>query len=1310
MRRTGIGLLVALVAMTSAQARADEPVAGEQRERYLAALAIRDEPLRRHLLADQKLVVWLPERFAPVLRVGGTQAFGVPGKDIELRLIRQELTPGMGLTHLVDGVVKELSRDGIVQKELGRRQTRVAGRPAVELLAEMTVEGVPRVSRVVTAIDPGDEHYRSIVLHCRPAANEECDALLLMLLRDLTPLDRVAWNGDIETLRSEMSSGVAARLQAKGNEALAAIAEPAAIGRPWVAERLNGLGGEAPVLLLDGLLHHHPRVREACLDALMPRLEKPEQRATVLAAALRDPDPVVRHRAAMLVATDQVAAPALLMSALSADEPAARSGAFQLLAVMDRAARTELLRSAAGKREQLPPASQRLLVLALGEWGGDDTPQILLRIWTRSTDERLRRVAGEELLRRGHARALEAARKQLGGEAASAGFDVGMAARFLAVYADAGSTAADWERLVKDLERPQPSESPRAKRSREQAAETMQSFSRYLRVLPSPATARDECLELRHRFDSDDVDDWERDRFRRFASACELESRPGEILRAVVAHPGALLVSYGDLLDRVDLGTAEPNQLFRALLSHFPEQIEETMADPILRRSEMSRVSGIDFTAPWQWRGRAPVNPGGVAFADKGDLDMPFAMTVQCHDPQQLVRVLVRGFDGAVTLGDVLAVSGLAVAAMPLAPALLGEVWEEQRRQALGEDEAFESSPSEAHVALVEQRRADATTLYTFHRIALSETRPATRTVSYLLVDKTAATLLGSTDCPIDLAPEPAVPVVGEAPDVRIELDLGAALRGTTELQVDKLAEGLRATVVSAFDGRDLTTSFEIGELPLTWRGVARQEAPTSLRAPATVLGADTMAWAIVTFDPPALVRGLREKLPANDPQLVSLLDLVASSSGEAGVALAGLPELAPGSKNDWEQEMVAFISVPADAAARFLKQVMPDSRVVSGVRIAVDGSHAAVHRSGFLLMGTTAERLGKLATGPRLAGSPFFKNVIARMPPTAAVIGALNVDAPANAILAGAPEDAERWTTVIGTEFLRALGPVVAFATQKDDRVLGAVSIRPRLMTEEAQARVRRLVGYPGYMAGSIPVEGFPAEGPDEIHQMQVTLEVADATWAFPARWANERQSVERLAAGQYRIVSRTAPALPESSNATLPITGDLVAPYLREEEGLEVHAAQIRALAEEIRGQEKDPARIIRSVMAWVKKNVDYKVVRDSSGAAETLSTRQADCSEFAQLTVAVCRALGIPARATSGMVVDQDAAILHAWVEVYVDRWYEIDPTSGRTQVPASYIATSGGDAFLLASVPGCRLVVESIQPMPARGGVGSASGKR
>jgi transglutaminase-like putative cysteine protease len=68
---------------------------------------------------------------------------------------------------------------------------------------------------------------------------------------------------------------------------------------------------------------------------------------------------------------------------------------------------------------------------------------------------------------------------------------------------------------------------------------------------------------------------------------------------------------------------------------------------------------------------------------------------------------------------------------------------------------------------------------------------------------------------------------------------------------------------------------------------------------------------------------------------------------------------------------------------------------------------------------------------------------------------------------------------------------------------------------------------------------------------------------------------------------------------------------------------------LAHKAVGDAKDAAQAARRIESFVARYIDNKSMSVGyASAAEVVESRQGDCSEFAVLTAALCRAVGIPA----------------------------------------------------------------------------------
>jgi len=108
------------------------------------------------------------------------------------------------------------------------------------------------------------------------------------------------------------------------------------------------------------------------------------------------------------------------------------------------------------------------------------------------------------------------------------------------------------------------------------------------------------------------------------------------------------------------------------------------------------------------------------------------------------------------------------------------------------------------------------------------------------------------------------------------------------------------------------------------------------------------------------------------------------------------------------------------------------------------------------------------------------------------------------------------------------------------------------------------------------------------------------------------------------------------------------------------------------------------VQAICDWVQRNVRFESGSSSgtTGACDTLAQGSGVCRDCAHLMIALCRAINIPARFTTGLDFGADPALgptdFHAYVEAYLGgRWYMFDPSG--TAIPMGFVRlTSGRDA--------------------------------
>ena len=100
------------------------------------------------------------------------------------------------------------------------------------------------------------------------------------------------------------------------------------------------------------------------------------------------------------------------------------------------------------------------------------------------------------------------------------------------------------------------------------------------------------------------------------------------------------------------------------------------------------------------------------------------------------------------------------------------------------------------------------------------------------------------------------------------------------------------------------------------------------------------------------------------------------------------------------------------------------------------------------------------------------------------------------------------------------------------------------------------------------------------------------------------------------------------------------------------------------EIAGESPAGYAQVVAISEWVRSNV--KNIAGSStypvSAIEVNERREGVCRDLAQICIALCRALCIPARLVVGYMHALEPMDIHAWFEAFLgDRWYTFDPTT-------------------------------------------------
>jgi hypothetical protein len=168
----------------------------------------------------------------------------------------------------------------------------------------------------------------------------------------------------------------------------------------------------------------------------------------------------------------------------------------------------------------------------------------------------------------------------------------------------------------------------------------------------------------------------------------------------------------------------------------------------------------------------------------------------------------------------------------------------------------------------------------------------------------------------------------------------------------------------------------------------------------------------------------------------------------------------------------------------------------------------------------------------------------------------------------------------------------------------------------------------------------------------------------------------VENLAPYGSRVVTVKADLL--VSAAANPIPLDPSIRDLHPQKYIESDHPEIKRLAQSLRAH--DTIKTVEEVFGWVTDNLRYSgYASKNRGALYALENRHGDCTEYADLFVALCRANHVAARPVGGYVCPQNGVLkasdYHNWSEFYEHGTWRLADPQKRVLMhnEADYIAT-------------------------------------
>jgi hypothetical protein len=211
----------------------------------------------------------------------------------------------------------------------------------------------------------------------------------------------------------------------------------------------------------------------------------------------------------------------------------------------------------------------------------------------------------------------------------------------------------------------------------------------------------------------------------------------------------------------------------------------------------------------------------------------------------------------------------------------------------------------------------------------------------------------------------------------------------------------------------------------------------------------------------------------------------------------------------------------------------------------------------------------------------------------------------------------------------------------------------------------------------------------------------------------STDNQKVQKLEDGT--IVLKVEPAgMPAGTTLPYKGTDPNITTMLKPGRFVQSDDPAIIALAKQAIGDAKDSAEAAKRIEDFVSKYIkDVSFSVGYASASEVAVSKRGDCSEFAVLCTALCRAAGIPAKVAVGVAYVNDFEGKtgfggHAWTEAYIgDKWVGLDSAfkaGALGKFDAGHITLASGDGepanfFNIATTLG-KFKIEKIAIEPAK----------
>lgn len=457
---------------------------------------------------------------------------------------------------------------------------------------------------------------------------------------------------------------------------------------------------------------------------------------------------------------------------------------------------------------------------------------------------------------------------------------------------------------------------------------------------------------------------------------------------------------------------------------------------------------------------------------------------------------------------------------------------------------------------------------------------------------------------------------------------------------------------------------------------------PKELTAPRELLPASTIAYYLMKVDlASAWPTKLRTFFLSDDPQDTSKpwaidfkRDVLPELGPECGAVILELPSLKDFNSGTW----AAFCKLKSAKLSEALSggslfTGVGPTKDFAEVKIGAD-SYFVATRKGFLVVSNHDKGLATFDGKSNLAETRDYSRAVEKVPAGIVAFGGYNLEA---AIAAANKIEVEGSQAVMANMLGSVAGAFHSqnfYATASSGSVEAHSSVAMDREGRYPVADFGLLTRGANITFATLEPAGVPITNQSRLSSLvlRVRSKAAGPIENIRDDIKTAEQTVEQKSEKELVLTIAARRSSPEKP-IELPVKDAEFAQFLKATTEFAADNEEVKKQAKEIAGTDRDAWKVARKLAEWTFKNLEWKHVTNAD-AAQTLATREADCSEFSALYVAMARSLGLPARMVTGLAYSGKSFGGHAWVEVWVGKWIELDPTWGTDFVDATHIRDS------------------------------------